>query len=173
MGKHRTWIQIAILLVLVIVGAFAVGGSFASRSPLPVVGDKAPDFTLTDLDGQTHQLSEYRGKPVVINFWGTFCPPCRDEMPAIQAQYDKWRQQGFTVLAVNLGENKVTVDSFVKQLKLTFPVLLDPDMDLSRKYGVKLYPTTYFVDKSGKIEAKQEGQMEQDFIERNIMKLLE
>lgn len=171
-GKHKQWLQIVILLVLVVVGAFAVGGSLFKDNRLPQVGEQAPDFSLLGLDGKVHKLSDYRGKVVLVNFWGTFCPPCKEEMPDIQAQYEKWQKAGFEVLGVNLAESKVTVESFVRQLNLTFPILLDDEMEIRKKYGVVNYPTTFFIDKNGKIAAKQEGQMEQGFIERNITTLL-
>jgi peroxiredoxin len=164
--------QIAILLILAIVGAFTVGGSLFRDNDLPQVGGRAPDFALVGLDGKTHRLSDYRGKLVMVNFWGTFCPPCKEEMPAIEKQYQKWRDAGFEVLAVNLAESKVTVDSFVKQLNLTFPILLDDRMEIRKTYGVVNYPTTFLIDQSGKIALKKEGQMDESFIEQNLIKWL-
>ena len=174
MKKYRKWMQVIILLVIAGIGAFAVGGSFASKDdPIPKAGGQAPDFSLPGLDGKVHKLSDYRGKVVMINFWGTFCPPCKEEMPDIQAQYEKWKDEGFVVLGVNLAESKITVQGFVRENKLTFPILLDDQMEIRKKYGVVNYPTTFFIDRSGKIVWKQEGQMQESFIERQITALLE
>ena len=74
---------------------------------------------------KTHELSDYKGKPVLVNFWGTFCPPCKEEMPDLQKMYDKWKSQGVVFLEVNVDKNKVTVQSFMDQYKLNMPVLLD------------------------------------------------
>lgn len=172
MKKHRKWIQIAILIVLAAVGVFTLADSLTSKDKIPRVGDTAPDFQLVGLDGQVYKLSEYRGKVVMLNFWGTWCPPCKEEMPDMQAQYEKWQQAGLEILAVNLGESKVTVDSFIREYGLTFPALLDPQMDIRKQYGVYWYPTTFFIDRSGKITAKVEQQMDERFIEQNLIKLL-
>lgn len=172
MKKHRKWLQIVVLLILAGVGVFALGDSLTNKDRLPRVGDTAPDFQLLGLDGQVHKLSDYRGKVVMLNFWGTWCPPCKEEMPHMQEQYEKWQQAGLEILAVNLGESKITVDNFMQQNQLKFPALLDPQMAIRKKYGVYWYPTTFFIDRKGKITAKVETQMDEQQIEQNIIKLL-
>ncbi|MDG0789706.1 redoxin domain-containing protein [Cohnella ginsengisoli] len=99
-------------------------------------GSEAPAFELLGLDGQAHSLESYRGKPLVINFWGTFCPPCRNEMPALQAQYDKWKDQGVQLVGINLSEDRVSVGSFLRSYDIHFPVLLDKN----KKNGTQIRP---------------------------------
>jgi peroxiredoxin len=170
--KNKKTIQLVIFAIVLVVGIFTIASNLKpSSSKVPVAGDKAPDFTLVDLQGNPHKLSDTKAKVTVVNFWGTFCPPCREEMPDLQHQYDKWRAQGVEVLAVNLGENKVTVQSFVTPLGLNFPILLNGE-DVRRIYGVRDYPTTFFVDSKGHIQVKQIGQMTADFIDRTISGML-
>jgi len=110
-----------VMLVLIGFALYQTGESEAVE-----VGRTAPDFELTTLDGKTVRLSDFRGKGVLINFWASWCKPCRDEMPAIQRVYERHRDKGLEVLAVNIAETEVTVDGFVRHLDLTFPILLDP-----------------------------------------------
>jgi peroxiredoxin len=121
-------------------------------SSLPEKGFVAPDFTLDMLDGPETTLSDLRGQVVLINFWATWCPPCRAEMPAIQEVYDRYRDQGFVVLAVDLREGDAQVKGFIEQMELTFPILMDRDGDVSERYRIRSIPTTYFVDRSGVIQ---------------------
>ena len=90
----------------------------------------APDFALAALDGSTIALSDLEGQVILINFWATWCPPCREEMPAIQQLYDQYQDRGFTVLAINQGQEAAQVATFAEEMGLTFPVLLDPDGDV-------------------------------------------
>ena len=96
----------------------------ADATPAPLPDRPAPDFTLPTLDGTTVTLSELKGQVALINVWATWCPPCRAEMPTIQATYEQYREQGFTVLAVDLQEDPRTVAGFMREFKLTFPALL-------------------------------------------------
>lgn len=172
MKKHRKLLQIIILLVLAGVGVFTIGSSFGDKDKTPRVGDQAPDFQLVDLKGNVQKLSDYKGKVVLLNFWGTFCPPCKKEMPDMQEVFEKWQDAGFEILAVNLAESKVTVEHFVNDLGLSFPILLDDRMSIRKQYGVFRYPTTFFIDRSGKIVSKVELEMDLQFIEQNIIRLL-
>jgi peroxiredoxin len=119
---------------------------------LPERGFAAPDFTLETPDGQTMALSKLQGQVVLINFWATWCPPCRAEMPAIQEVYEQYRDQGFIVLAVDLMETDAQVTTFAGQLELTFPILMDRDGKVSDRYRVRSIPTTFFLDRSGVIQ---------------------
>jgi peroxiredoxin len=112
----------------------------------------APDFSLPDLDGNTHTLSEYKGKVVFLNLWTTWCPPCRMEMPAMERLYRHLRHRDFVLLAVSADEGgRDAVAPFVEELGLTFPVLLDPEGKLSPRYGVTGYPETFVIDRDGKV----------------------
>lgn len=156
--------------VLILVG-LTIFANFQGKEQVVKEGSAAPDFTLQGMDGVNYALSEYRAQVVVVNFWGSFCPPCRDEMPAIQKQYDKWKDQGLVVLGVNLGENPITVKSFVEQYRLSFPILYDPKLETRNLYKVTQYPTTFFI-KQGKIAKIQIGQMDERLIQGEIERLM-
>lgn len=109
----------------------------------------APDFTLRDETGKPFTLSAYRGKVVVLNFWATWCPPCRYEMPSMERAYQKVRGQNIELLAINVGESEERVFEFSVQYPVTFPMLLDKDGAVTRKYPVIGLPTTFVIDPRG------------------------
>jgi len=115
------------------------------------------DFTLASLDGSQTSLSSYKGKVVFLSFWATWCGPCKQELPSIQALYEKLSSRGFVVVAVDLGEEKAKVSQFVKANKLTFPVLLDQKVAVGGTYGANSIPTNYLLDRSGRVLARIVG----------------
>ncbi len=140
------------------------------------VGDPAPDFELPDLKGQTQRLSEYLGRTVVINFWTTWCPPCREEMPALQQAFEKFQDQGFVVLAVNwtAADDKDQIGPYVQELGLTFPILLDTESQVSEGlFSVLGLPTSVFVGRDGKVREVFIGPIPLDTLEAKIQILLE
>ena len=124
----------------------------------------APGFTLPDMDDEMHSLNDFRGKVVMLNFWATWCPPCRREMPSMQRLYDKYRERGLVVVAVNQFEDPDLVFEFTGRLSLepTFPILFDRESRVSEKYRVKGLPTTYLLDKKGRIHFRAIGGREFD-----------
>lgn len=172
MGKNKKWIQILILSAVAIIGALAIGQSLFLDTAIPKVGSKVPSFQLMGTDNEKHDIADYEGKVVVLNFWGTFCEPCKREMPAIQRQYDKWQDQGVSVIGINLGESAVTAHSFIREHNLTFLTLFDSDLSIRNRYGVKQYPTTFFINREGRIEAIRIGEMEETFIDQTLMGML-
>lgn len=149
----------------------AAPGIPATPAPAAVVGAPAPDFTLEDLDGNPVRLADQQGQVVLINFWATWCGPCRLEMPALQARYDALKDEGFTVLAVNLDEPREDAALFAQDLGLTFPVLLDPGAKVNDLYRVRGYPTSYFVDRQGNVDALHVGIMTEAQIDEYLAKL--
>ncbi len=156
-------ILIAILVLILTTGWFIAGCSSPSTTSAPVegtqVGGRAPDFTLPDLEGQSVSLSDFRGSPVFINFWASWCGPCEAEMPYIQEIYEGWtgKPPSVSILAINIGESAATVEGFMERLGLSFPVLLDASQDVTLKYNVRAYPTSFFIDKNGIIQALRIG----------------
>jgi thiol-disulfide isomerase/thioredoxin len=125
--------------------------------PLPT-----PGVTLKDLDGQPITLRDLRGKVVFLNFWATWCVPCRQEMPAIERLYQAYRDRGLAVLAVNFKEGPAAVRSFMRDLDLSYPAALDGDGAGSRSFGVRGLPVTYLLDREGRILWKAIGSREWD-----------
>ncbi|MGP7815891.1 peroxiredoxin family protein [Niallia sp. 01092] len=116
------------------------------------IGAKAPDFSLKNLAGDTVKLSDYRGKKVMLNFWATWCPPCKQEMPTIQ-QFFKESGNKVVILAVNIDGTEDVVD-FVNNRHLTFPILLDEKDKVNELYKIITIPTTFFIDENGVIKQK-------------------
>lgn len=126
--------------------------------PRPVIFP-APDFTLPALSGGTLRLSDLRGKVVLLNFWATWCVPCRTEMPAIETLYQRYKDQGLEVLAVNLDVlSTAGVEAFVKEVGVTFPIILDPSWGTARAYRVFGLPTTYLIDRAGNVVVREVGE---------------
>jgi peroxiredoxin len=136
----------------------AVGGvAWSMGSRVPVVGTPAEDFRLTDLEGKQQSLSQYRGKVVLVNFWATWCKPCTTEMPAMQTTYDKLRDKGFVVLAINELEDDAKVREHIKQYGHTFPVLMDRDNKVANQFGVFGLPVSVFIDEKGVVQEYIKG----------------
>ena len=174
MGKARRPVQIIVLLCIVILGAYAINSAVAGRSSdKPVVGGKPPAMKLLGLDGKVHTLDEYKGKALVINFWATWCTYCVNEMPALQQQWEKWRDQGVVVLGINTGEDQMTVTNFTQQLGTDFPIWFDFDNEAVRDYGVVPMPTTFFVDKTGRIASIREGELNLSTLDTQIQQLVQ
>lgn len=122
------------------------------------VGKRAPEFATTTLDGQAVSLSDFKGKIVLVNFWATWCGPCRTEMPEFEAIYAQYKDRGFEVLAVNFLESPEQVQSFVTEVGISFPVLLDESGEINDDlYNVPNYPTSYIIDGNGVIVARHHG----------------
>ncbi len=118
------------------------------------------DFELESLDGQTISLSSLRGKVIFLNFWATWCPPCRSEMPSMERIYKELKDEGFEIVAVDLQEDKKRVQKFEDDFGLSFTVLLDKTGRIGQSYGARSIPTTYIIDKNGIILARALGAME-------------
>ncbi len=168
---NAVFVVIALLVALVGLPAFD-GWSMGSR--VPAVGMQAEDFSLIDLEGKTKSLSQYRGKTVLVNFWATWCKPCTTEMPAMQKIYDKLRDKGFVVLAVNELEDDAKVREHIKQYGHTFPVLMDRDNKVANQFGVFGLPVSVFIDDKGVVqEYIKGGLLTEDKIYQTIQRIQE
>jgi peroxiredoxin len=166
-------------LGLIIFIGFDLGGArsrlegFTSGRALtfsPAVGNPAPDFSLQDLSGESLRLSDQHGKAVLINFWATWCGPCRLEMPAFQERAGKYESE-LVILAVNFDEPAERVQGFADEFGLTFPVLLDPGGNVQELYRVRGYPTTYVVDAEGVVQNVHIGLLEEEQLDRYLSQL--
>ena len=124
----------------------------------PEVGSPAPDFEATDLGGRPFRLSELRGKVVLVNFWATWCPPCREEMPRIEAFYRRYRSQ-LEVVGVSVGETAEQVRAFLKQNPYSWRFVVDTDLSVTERYRVYGIPVSYFIDRSGIVRGYYMGAM--------------
>ncbi|CEG27701.1 thiol-disulfide oxidoreductase ResA [Bacillus sp. B-jedd] len=160
MKKRRLAIRTVILLLLAAAVGYTLYASLTKEERSRAgTGELAPDFVLTDLEGNEHKLSDYRGQGVFLNFWGTWCKPCEKEMPYINNQYKQFKDRGVQVLAVNISESNVAVQTFSDRYGLSFPIVLDKDSQVMNAYGVGNLPATFLVDKEGRIVRYHTGQL--------------
>ena len=138
--------------------------SLQANQLVPFRGDRTPPpLVLKDMEGNTHRLSDYRGKVVLLNFWATWCPPCRAEMPSIWRLSKLLGQRKFQVIAVNTGESKGVIKAFLpKSMQKDFVVLMDRDAELLERWRLIAYPTTYIIDRNGNIQYRLYGALHWD-----------
>ena len=171
MSARRTWAAWALALALLtgLAAAWAAGGTLK-----PWSGGATPPLALRDLEGKVHRLADYRGKVVVLNFWATWCDPCREEMPSMQRLQDKLAGKPFAILAVDYGEGAPRVSDFLKTVPVRFTVLLDRDTSAATAWKVKVLPTTLVIDPEQKVRFVAVGDIGWDSepVEGEIRKLL-
>ncbi|MGH7318256.1 MAG: TlpA disulfide reductase family protein [Candidatus Rokuibacteriota bacterium] len=158
--------------MLRLAGVLAVSSSvpLAAADPFAALGlirlsgpTLAQDFRTPAPGGGTVMLSDHHGKVIVLNFWATWCPSCREEMPAMEHVYRRFRDRGLVVLAVSVdADGETAVPAFLKERDLTFPVALDPGMRIAGQYGVRALPATFLIDRKGRIIARAFGAREWD-----------
>jgi peroxiredoxin len=167
----RTWrrhvsVDNLFLIAMLVVAAFlfARRQGFLLASPSIQPGDWrersaiAPEFILPDLGGTPVRLSDHRGKVVLLNFWATWCPPCRAEMPSIDKLYQAYGDRGLTILAISSDvSGRTVVEPFVRERDLSFSILLDPGAEVFAQYGVRGLPTSYLVDRRGRVASGEIG----------------
>jgi thiol-disulfide isomerase/thioredoxin len=125
-------------------------------------GGPAPALALKDMHGREHRLADYKGRVVLINFWATWCAPCRDEMPSIQRLKEKLAGRPFVVLAVNLDEPESRIEKFLSEVRLDFPVLLDPGRRVARAWDARILPASYIVGPDGRVRFTVTGEISWD-----------
>jgi peroxiredoxin len=130
------------VLVALMLGCAALAG--ASEMSVP-----APDFTLKSRSGENIRLSELRGNVVMVNFWASWCGPCRQEMPLLDDLYQEYRDYGFELLGINVDENQADAERMLERIPVSFPVLFDPESTVSKEYGVDAMPSTLLIDRDG------------------------
>ncbi|OAB42472.1 TlpA family protein disulfide reductase [Paenibacillus glacialis] len=179
---RKNGIAIIILLILVVWGVYdytkdnGTPNEQTSSAGVKVgikKGDTAPDFKLLTLDEKQMKLSEFAGKKVILNFWATWCPPCRVEMPHMEKLYKDY-EEDVVVLSVNLTQtekNQSDVIAFVEDFGLTFPVVMDIEGDVATTYQIFTYPTTYIIDSQGIIQEIFKGAINYEIMEKAITKV--
>jgi peroxiredoxin/outer membrane lipoprotein-sorting protein len=152
--------------------ARAASPGSAPPAPKPLVGAIAPDFTLPDTGGNAVHLREFQGKVVIVDFWATWCPPCRALMPRLQKMYVNWEKHGLVILGLDVGEDAETVEKFAREQSYTFPLLIGAEPDIAAKYFVEAYPSTFVIDRLGHIVFRDLGGADPAKLQATVEKAL-
>ncbi|MBV9120584.1 MAG: redoxin domain-containing protein [Chloroflexi bacterium] len=164
MARHWRWLVAPLACAAIAATAW---WSYSQRPPsAPVTGRPAPDFQLQTLAGGTASLASYRGKSVIVNFWATWCEPCKEEMPALQAAAAA--RQNLVILGVDNVEPAIRVRPFVDTYRLSFPILLDQDGSVIERYRVVGMPTSYFIDPAGTLKASYQGALTPEALQQDL-----
>lgn len=165
--------RLIVLIVLLAIGYAIYSGFFTNAKAGKSTADSnvAYNFTLSDLEGNDHNLTDYLGKGVVVNFWATYCPPCEKEMPYIENAYQDYKNQGVEVLAINVEEPMRIANLFISEKNVSFPVLLDRYGKTSQAYEVINLPVTFFINAEGEIVERISGEMTEEMIRENMEKI--
>ncbi|HQH71450.1 MAG TPA: TlpA disulfide reductase family protein [bacterium] len=149
--RHYGWIALAGFLALIL---FSPSGDTQSAAKSPVLGQEAPLFTATTLEGKKLDLQKLRGKLVLIDFWATWCPPCRAEVPHLLEVYEKYHKKGFEIVSVSVNDKEAKVKEFQKTHKMNWIHIRDAESKIAEKYGVVSIPAPFLIDPEGKLIAK-------------------
>ena len=176
MNNRKKVIVSSFLLILFITTTFEL--SFAHSDPWKDMGvikskiaREVDGFTLLNLNNEKVDIKSFKGKVVFVNFWATWCGPCREEMPAMERLYNKYKKRGFVILAINHMEKKDKAINFMEEMKLTFPALLDMDGSVSKLFNVYALPSSFFIDKKGRIRGVAYGSRKWD--DHGAMEIIE
>ena len=163
---------IAIIFILCLLPAACTREKGGEATGGIIIGSKAPDFSMISLSGQQISLKDLRGQGVLVNFWATWCYPCREEMDDLKAAYEKYKDQGIVILGIDMKEGEEMVRKFTDSYKITYPILIDTDGKVSDAYNVFGIPSSFFIDREGIIRDIILGEMNQDSINNKIEKLI-
>lgn len=169
----KQWIVLAAIVVLIVVAVYQSPSPNNNKEELPKVGYRAPQTSLTGLDGKTYSFDDLNGKPVVINFWASWCGPCRIEAPDLVRLYEKYSEQ-IEIYAVNVtvGDSIDGAKAFAEEYGFDFPVLLDPEGTVSELYQIRPIPTTFFVNGKGIIVDQVIGVVDSRDLESKFKRLI-
>lgn len=157
----KTLILVLSLFLLIGMGPGLPGNTADGISPLDsdkIINSKAPDFSLKDINGKTVTLSTFKGKVVLLNFWATWCPPCRAEMPALNKLQHVLKPRGLEVVAVSTDRSINDIEDFLERHRIDFPILFDSDRNIAKQYRVFSMPTTFLINRNGIIVEKFYGE---------------
>jgi len=168
---------LALGLLLIVTSIYFILRDLPSQTELSVVPVKVsfptPELTLTDTQGVSRSLADYRGQVVLVNLWATWCPPCKEEMPTLQAFYNKHKEEGFVIIAINDGDPKADVLQFVEDYELTFPVWLDPTyIATEQAFNTLNLPTSFVIARNGTIQLTWVGGINFRMLEKHVTPLI-
>jgi cytochrome c biogenesis protein CcmG/thiol:disulfide interchange protein DsbE len=165
----RRWLVIAAVLPLLLLAGW--GALMLGRNAAPAgahVGQPAPDFALADLEGNPLRLAELRGRPVIINFWASWCGPCVEEFPLLQAAAARHRADGLTVIGIVYRDNSEAARAFMARLGAAWPAAMDPGEQVAERFGIYGPPETFFIDRNGVVRGRQIGQLSASDLDRQL-----
>jgi len=166
----NSWVKLAALALAALLAAQMLSRDRGPESM--TVGKAAPQLVLPDMDGNTVDLARYRGQVVAVNFWATWCPPCKDEIPALSTAWREGRDRCLEILGVTEESTREDTEAAVKKLAIPYPVLLDPEGTAARSYGLTAYPRTYLVDAEGVVRKVFDGTVTREALARAVAPLL-
>ncbi len=164
MKKRRFFIRTGILLVMLAALCYTMYNSVFAKQDRVKEGSIAPNFVLQSVDGERIELKDLKGKGVFLNFWGTWCGPCKQEFPYMANQYEVFKDRGVEIVAVNVGESNIAVKNFMESYGVNFPVAMDKDRQVTEAYDITPLPTTFLINPEGKVIKVIKGTM----TERNV-----
>jgi peroxiredoxin len=164
MKKRRFFIRTGILLVMLAALCYTMYNSVFAKQDQVKEGSIAPNFVLQSVDGERIELKDLKGKGVFLNFWGTWCGPCKQEFPYMANQYEVFKDRGVEIVAVNVGESNIAVKNFMDAYGVNFPVAMDKDRQVTEAYDITPLPTTFLINPEGKVIKVIKGTM----TERNV-----
>ncbi|MEN1969120.1 thiol-disulfide oxidoreductase ResA [Lentibacillus sp. N15] len=173
--RNRLIFRSVILAILLVAVAYALVTNLTKDEAKVTTGSHAADFKLNQVnennDLKSIQLSDLEGKGVMLNFWATYCDPCKAEMPYMEKLYPKYKEKGVEIVAVSLDATQIVIDKFIDKYDLTFPVLHDDKSQVLDQYGVGPIPSTYFINPDGKVVDTVEGALTLDKLEGHLKKI--
>jgi len=183
MDENENRLRLLIPIFLAGLGLILIIGSIIYLRTMPLPSDpsvvpaqvnySAPELTLTNLAGASQSLAQYSGQVVLVNLWATWCPPCKAEMPALQAYQNKHDDQGFVVIAINDGDPTSDVAQFVEDYKLTFPVWLDPTyIATEQAFKTLNLPSSYVIDRNGMVRLMWVGEISKSMLEKHVTPII-
>jgi len=169
-GLALRWRLVGAVLPLVLLAAWA-GTMLLLRPPTPLgasIGQPAPDFALTDLDGNALQLSDLRGRPVIVNFWASWCGPCVDEFPVLERALARHRTDDLAVVGIVFRDNSEAARGFITRMGASWATAMDPGELTARSFGILAPPESFFIDRDGIVRGRQIGQLTANDLERQL-----
>ncbi|PRS83710.1 MULTISPECIES: thiol-disulfide oxidoreductase ResA [unclassified Bacillus (in: firmicutes)] len=164
MKKRRFFIRTGILLVMLAALCYTMYNSVFAKQDRVKEGSIAPNFVLQSVDGEQIELKDLKGKGIFLNFWGTWCGPCKQEFPYMSNQYEVFKNRGVEIVAVNVAESNIAVKNFMESYGVNFPVAMDKDRQVTEAYDIGQLPTTLLINPEGKVIKVIKGTM----TERNV-----